>query len=494
MNIIDNLQYHLDRSTPIIAITTPDPVSTITDIADWYKSTETFVFCWDIVSGFTLNERSAAFWTSLGNSLTEATTIPDSEKNAMLLTYNQMGRGGDASSALELCKYFPPNSIVIIKHADVLLEDPKLQQAIMNLRNSFKSNNRSIVLVSSWFTLPICLRNDTVVIDEPLPSRNALRLAAESITESAGLDFTTFNQSMDHIIDCVSGLPYFQAEQALSLAIQRNGFDTTRLIKIKQQLVNQTRGLSVHIQTQDYSTIGGLDGIKQYMRLLMNGPRPPQCILWIDEFDKSGVNYTGDSNGINADLLGTMLSYMEDTNAHGICLHGVPGCGKSALVKATGAEFGRMVIRMDLGAMKGSFVGESEANLRASLRLADALGQGNVLVMATTNSQRGMDSAMKSRFSETFFFNMPTPEELDPIWDIHKRAFGLTDAAKPSKHGWVGRDVKKCCNTSYRLGIPLEQAARSVVPVGVASAQEIATMIQEAKNKYICANTGNIYQ
>jgi hypothetical protein len=494
MNIITNLKYHLDRSTPIIAITSPDPISLASNaLSSTELSSEYAVFTWDIVTGFaTGNPLAAAAWASLQEVIK---TLPeeDASKSDLETTYKDSGRGGDPSSALELCKFLPGNSVVFIKHAAALLKDVKMQQALMNLRNHFKINRRSVVLVSSWFTLPECLRNDTVIIDEPLPDRSYIESMIGEVTRSAGLDFNTLVQDMRAVVDAVSGLPSFQTEQALALSIQRAGFDIARLIKLKEQLVNQTKGLSVHFQADDYQTIGGLEGFKGYINRLMTGNRPPQVIVWLDEFDKSGINYTGDSNGINADLLGTMLSYMEDTNVMGICLHGVPGSGKSAVIKATGAQFNRIVIRLDLGAMKGSYVGESETNLRAALRLINALGQGNVLLMATTNSLRGLDSAMKSRFSDTFFFGLPTGEELEPIWDIQKRLYGVS-GTHPLSLGWVGRNVKQCCYKSARLNQSLEDAARTIVPVGVSAAKEIQALCQEAKGQYLCANTGNIYQ
>lgn len=494
MNIITNLKYHLDRSTPIIAITSPDPISLASNaVSSEELSSKYAVFTWDIVTGFSAgNPLAVAAWQRVGELVNN---LPDEDaaKEDFSLTYGNSGRDGDPSMALDLCRLLPSRCVVIIKHAAAILKDPKMQQAVMNLRNIFKSDQRSVVLVSSWFTLPECLRNDTVIIDEPLPDRNYIESMITSVTQSAGLDFNALGQDMRAVVDAVSGLPSFQTEQALSLSIQREGFDIARLIKLKEQLVNQTKGLSVHFQTEDYQTIGGLEGFKQYINRLMTGNRPPQVIVWLDEFDKSGINYTGDSNGINADLLGTMLSYMEDTNVMGICLHGVPGSGKSAVIKATGAQFNRIVIRLDLGAMKGSYVGESETNLRAALRLINALGQGNVLLMATTNSLRGLDSAMKSRFSDTFFFGLPTSEELEPIWDIQKRLYGVS-GTHPMSLGWVGRNVKQCCYKASRLNQSLEDAARTIVPVGVSAAKEIQALCQEAKGQYLCANTGNIYQ
>src|ERR1700680_2030792 len=52
----------------------------------------------------------------------------------------------------------------------------------------------------------------------------------------------------------------------------------------------------------------------------------------------------------------------------GILLLSPPGCGKSAFCKALGNEVGRLTLILDIGALMGSLVGQSEANLRQALR------------------------------------------------------------------------------------------------------------------------------
>ena len=54
-------------------------------------------------------------------------------------------------------------------------------------------------------------------------------------------------------------------------------------------------------------------------------------------------------------------------------LLGVPGTGKSAFAKALGNETGRPTLLLDLGALYGSLVGATEANVRQALKVADAM-------------------------------------------------------------------------------------------------------------------------
>jgi SpoVK/Ycf46/Vps4 family AAA+-type ATPase len=215
--------------------------------------------------------------------------------------------------------------------------------------------------------------------------------------------------------------------------------------------------------------------------------------VWIDEIEKSGIAHTNDSNGINADALGLMLSHIEDHNSYCVSLTGLPGTGKSLIAKTVGPEFGRMVIRMDLGAMKGSFVGESESNLRAALRLITALSDDNALFVATSNSVNGLDTALRSRFVDTFYFPLPSSEELAPVWDVHKAKYGIDDE-NPDDTNWVPRNVKQCCEKSYRLGMDLSEAAFTIIPTGVSMAKEVNKLNEQAHGRFLSASTGEKFE
>ena len=57
----------------------------------------------------------------------------------------------------------------------------------------------------------------------------------------------------------------------------------------------------------------------------------------------------------------------------GVLVAGVPGCGKSLSAKATAHLFGVPLLRLDMGRLMGKYVGESEANMRKAISLAEAI-------------------------------------------------------------------------------------------------------------------------
>ncbi len=54
-------------------------------------------------------------------------------------------------------------------------------------------------------------------------------------------------------------------------------------------------------------------------------------------------------------------------------LLGVPGVGKSAFAKALGRETNRPTLSLDIGSLMGSLVGQTEANIRRALAIADCM-------------------------------------------------------------------------------------------------------------------------
>ena len=150
----------------------------------------------------------------------------------------------------------------------------------------------------------------------------------------------------------------------------------------------------------------------------------------------------------------------------GVLLAGVPGCGKSLTAKAVATAWAMPLLRLDLGALKSKYVGESETNIRKALAVAetvspcilwldeiekavagaitgsadggvsaDALGsilswmqerKASVFLVATANDVSALPPELlrKGRFDELFFVDLPTLEERAAILNAALRAAG----------------------------------------------------------------------
>lgn len=417
----------------------------------------------------------------------------------------------------------PPFSIIGMQAATDWFEQPVVRQAIWNLRDKFKQTGRSLVLLSTVIQLPDSLKNDVIIIDEPMPDEEQLAVLAKKLDAQAskcdcsgaasckkcgGTKIKTKRPICDddtigRVVESVKGLPYFGAEQVIAMALRpvpvadqkpASCIDLEHCWAAKRKQVEQTKGLSIHRGGEKFDDLGGLDEIKEYLTCIMTGRRAPKVIVWLDEIEKTGLANRQDTSGVNQDQEGVLLSWMEDFDVFGVMLLGVPGCGKSAICKAVGSEFDRVVIRIDLGAMQGSLVGQSQTSIRAALKVVQAIGGSDTLWLATSNSIEGLSSAMKSRFTDTFFFDLPPKEERLPIWKVWLDKNGLKDEPFSDDDGWVARNIKKCCDKAYRMNVSIDKAAARVIPVGLTDREDIKKLRASADDRYLSASHPGVYK
>jgi hypothetical protein len=186
---------------------------------------------------------------------------------------------------------------------------------------------------------------------------------------------------------------------------------------------------------------------------------------------------------MSADLRGTALR-----PPRGVLLVGVPGCGKSLSAKAISAEWRLPLYRLDLAAIMGQYVGQSESRFREALDTADRVapcvlwideiekglaGQNDstgvsrrligqflfwlqesrhrVFVVATSNDVRSLPPELlrKGRFDELFFVDLPDAEDRHEIIDMYYRRYvgqeapaELVDKLVGLSEGFAGSDLE----------------------------------------------------
>jgi SpoVK/Ycf46/Vps4 family AAA+-type ATPase len=172
----------------------------------------------------------------------------------------------------------------------------------------------------------------------------------------------------------------------------------------------------------------------------------------------------------------------------GILLLGVQGSGKSLAAKAVAGFFGLPLLRLDFGTLYNKFFGETERNLRNSLRQAElmapcvlwmdeiekgiATGDSDnatskrvlgtlltwmaenkkpVFLVATSNdiSELPPELVRKGRVDEVFFVDLPDPAVRREIFKIHLEKRGLDpqafalDALAERANGFTGAEIEE---------------------------------------------------
>lgn len=470
--ILNQLKVAHARSVPLLAINSPDPAATIRAVNDTFSKVP--ILAWNIVDGvLPINE--------LGKELRAKIITGDFDPTA--------------GNPVEMCKAasrMGPNAIMFVWFAHLWMVDGMVRQAIVNLRDEFKSNGRMLILLTMDTELPRELAGDVIVLDEPLPAAEQLGTIVKEMCESAELAAPSADM-LARSVEAVQGLPAFQAEQVVAMSMSKTGIDIDALWERKRRQIEQTPGLKVQREAVGYKDIGGVDVVKKYLRRILKGKTRPNAVVFVDEIEKMIGGNGGDTSGVSQDQLGQLLTYMQDHSAAGCIFVGPPGAAKSAIAKATGNEAGVPTIQLDLGGAKGSLVGQSEQNLRAALKVITAVSNGRTLWLATCNSIGVLPPELRRRFTlGTFFFDLPDATEREVIWSLYLKKYGLKKAAVKDE-GWTGAEIRQCCDIAWRCECSLTEAAEFVVPVSRSASEQLEQLRRAAEGRFLSASKPGVY-
>jgi len=465
---------------PLVAINTSDAGATVAGLCAGINGTAVKLE-WDIVRGIRPHGKTSEDWWNANRGDYDPTV----------------------GNPLNLCGVglkAPGGAVVLMHLAGRWIGDPTLVQGVWNLRDAFKADGRMLVMLGPSITLPAELSEDVVVFDEPLPSTQEIAKIILQQYANAGVE--PDEEVVDQAIDALRGLSAFAAEQVTAMCLTREGVDLTGLWQRKRQQVEQTPGLKVWQGGDDFRQIGGCEVVKSFLSRIMHGQSRPNAVVFVDEIEKA-LGGSGDTSGVSQDQLGCLLSYMQDKEAAGMIFVGPPGAAKSAVAKAAGAEGRIPTIQLDLGAAKGSLVGQSEQQLRQALKVVTAVSNSRSLWIATCNSIAELPPELRRRFTlGTFFFDLPNEKERVKIWEIWLQRYGIyacdltPELAEllPNDDGWTGAEIRQCCEIAYRLGCPVSEAAEFVVPVSRSAADRLARLREAASGKFLSASYPGVYE
>ena len=493
-NVNLELIHAIKAGTPLLAVETTDPGQVVTSFATVIRDHETEgwsnipVIAWDFITGL------YAPIDFDGN------VCPEAERTVSKLRQAMGGDDYTVNDPVHLCKIIrkalPERAIVFAHQLDRWMACEKfkeaLWQAIFNLRDDFKMDNRALVSLGGHFQdLPRELRC-VYVLNESYPDRDECRAILQDMTSAKGITLDEVTEK--GAVNAVIGMNAYDVEQSIALSIREGRLHNDELQAKKRSVIESTQGLSVYYGGEKFGGLGGLLTIKTMVELLRKGPMDIQVVVWLDEIEKSGIMNTSDLSGTNSDQLGQVLTYMEDTEAMGMVFLGPPGGGKTASAKAIGNELGVMTVRIDLGALKGGLVGKSEELIRTALKTITAISNGKALWIATANSIEGMDTALRRRFPDVYFFDTPDAETRASIWEIWKSKYEITDAISFDDSKYMPSDIRDVCRKAWRFGASLDWAAKHHVPVGVNSADEIERLRIQADGKLLSADYEGVYK
>ena len=498
LSFLENFINARNCGSPLIKINTPDPASTISNVRKELSKRQDYakipLASWDAINGL--------------NGINDA----GNEAVAKMCAAAKLDRGATVELPLTLAAIRNPEHqdfICFINNAHLFWNncnggpDPLVIQGIWNCRDCYKANGMMLLLLTTLGTvLPLELNNDVLSLEEPLPTRAEIRQIVK-----ATYNFSKAPEPSEAIYekagDALVGIAAFPAEQAAAMNLTKK----TGILNIeglwdrKKDIVKASPGLSFFNDKRTFADMGGCENIKVYMSSIMNGKRGANVILRVDEIEKAFAGAGTDTSGVKGDLLGNFLSWVEDKNIFCVLLLGVPGANKSNFIYCLGGTFEKPVINFDIAGMQDSLVGNSGKNLRNAEATVEAISDGQIILIATANSLRGLPAELLSRFEKggIFFFDTPDQSERKQILDLKVKKYKLTTEQLAGfdvsmTNGYTGREIESMCDKADRLGVTLLEAARYVVPLAVSQKVTIEELRQSASGRYLSASKPGIYQ
>ncbi len=464
-------------STPLLAVSTPDQLALIHVLGEAINGKAPRLR-WDALKGLQpLNTPGEAALAALGDDA-QASMNP--------------------AVALDLALRLPERCVLFMLNAHRFLNDPVVATGVLNLRDVFKGDQRTLIMLGPAFELPGELTSDVVLLEDALPTDEQLAAILATVYDAAGLG-TPAPALASSAVDAARGLSSFAAEQVYAMALRKDGLDITDCWERKRVAVNQTKGLLLTRGGEGFEALGGLENATDYAKLVWAGNRPPRVVVFMDEMEKSLAGSSGahaDTSGVSSDALGVILREMEDKGWDGMIAVGPPGSGKTAFAKAAGATFGVPTVTLDLGALKGQYVGNSEANIRAAMRVIEGLGGDSVFVIGTCNRLDSLPPELRRRFrSGIWYFDLPTKAEREAIWKIMLKRYGLdAKMERPADTDWTGAEIRNVCDIAWRLKCSLVKAASFIVPVCIADPAGIERLRASAAGTFTSASEPGPYK
>lgn len=477
MNLFDQFKNARLKSVPLVGIETPDPAATIELLAAMpclkNGKDPSPLLQWDVVRGLiAVNKPGREVLTKFS---------PDAEDLRM--------KTQNPTEALILASTLPKKSILFFHNAHRWITNESVAQAAWNLRDSFKSDERMLVLLAPTLSLPAELERDVIILDEALPDDAAREAIILGVHKDAGL-MAPEKELLKKAVEASRGLAAFPTEQVVAMSLKKEGLQINEVWERKRKLIESTKGLSMFKTKETFANIGGIQAAKAFARDLFAGNAPPTCIVFLDEIEKAMAGTTGDTSGTSQDQHGQILSTMDKNEWSGMLAVGPPGCTKSMYAKAMAAEFGVPCLSLDLGALKGSLVGQSEQQVRLCLKTIEAVAEGGAFFVATCNKLDVLAPELRRRFrAGVWFFDLPDQDERKAIWSVQRQRYQIPGTqVQPDKDGWTGADIRNCCETAWRLKRTLEQASMLVTPVCESDPESIKKLQSLAAGRFLSAS------
>lgn len=407
--------------------------------------------------------------------------------------------------ALALIHEAPEYSVFILKDFHPYLKDYRVIRLLRDLAVRARSRAQTIILTSPTLTLPSELEKEISVIEFPLPDEDEISKTLDQVVAAVGdnksVDATLTPEQRERLVKSAQGLTMDEIESVFARSlVEKKRFDVDAVLEEKKQIIRKSGLLEYYAPEAGIKDVGGLELLKE----------------WLEKRTRTFTDKAREF-GIPA--------------PKGVLLLGVQGTGKSLCAKAIAATWNLPLLKLDVGRIFGSLVGQSEENIRRAIRVAESVapcvlwadelekgfaGVGSsgvsdsgttarvfatfltwmsektspVFLVATANDVTALPPEMlrKGRFDELFFVDLPDKKEREQIFAIHLgkrkrdvKKFNLKTLATATE-GFSGAEIEQVVVGALYIAFDADRdllqkdllaEAKAVVPLSVMMREEI---------------------
>lgn len=328
-------------------------------------------------------------------------------------------------------------TLFVLKDTQSMIEEPEIVALLKNIaeRNSCGDIECTIIVETTIVKIPKALEPFITILEMDYLNTSEIKSIIKEFISLNEVDMIR-NELLDEMSIAFKGLSQFEIENLLSLAYAENGELTRSDLKLifeqKKQIIMKSGILEMIPLKEKLEDIGGLDNLKKWLN------KKAKVLKNLEKAIDFGVDIP-----------------------KGVLIAGVPGCGESLNAKAAASLFEVPLLRLDMGRLMGKYVGESEANMRKAISLAEAIApcvlwidelekafagiggdgggaevttrlfgnfltwlqekESSVFVVATANDITKLPPELlrKGRFDEIFYVGLPSEKERKKIFEIH---------------------------------------------------------------------------
>lgn len=366
--------------------------------------------------------------------------------------------------ALSHIKQAAQPGIYILIDFHPYLKDPVHVRLLKDIALQHDEIQKTLVFISHQVEMPEELKAYSARFELNLPDNYSIKKIVKETADKwsmmhAGNKVKADKAAYEILVKNLSGLTAADVRRLANKAIFDDGAiehsDIPNVMKAKYDLLNKDGILHFEYETEKFSDIGGFSNLKQ----------------WLEK---------------------RQLAFSDDTSVldrpKGVLLLGVQGCGKSLAAKAVAGVWGIPLLRFDLGAMYNKYHGETERNLRETLKSAEVMApcvlwideiekalshsdsdngtskrvlgslltwmaenKNKVFIVATANDIEALPPELirKGRLDEIFFVDLPGMKTRMNIFEIHLRKrdedpvhFDIALMAKKAE-GFSGAEIEQ---------------------------------------------------